>query len=222
MPRHPILSARPGSQQPNDPYAAQGIRHDIVFPGFGPTQELAGRPSLEREVLETEVRLDYLLEEKRNLERKRQELQALNEKQSQFRERRDQIVDEVLRTLEELQKSGHFEIRRADAYDRSGANARRLRMNLETLQRLELKDPVEYPKLAEGIRRLREAELDLEAELNRLETLEDSTPVNPLFEGLVPERRSLLEWARLGLTFFLPVIVIGMGAVLLVIAFVGK
>jgi hypothetical protein len=223
MPRRPILPGHHGFPEPNDPsYPPNAVHHNVVFPGFGPSQDLARRPSLENDLLATNVRLDYVLQEKRNLERKKQELQELSEKQLEFRKRRDQVVDEILRTLDELQESGHFEILRADAYERSGARSRHIRLNLETLQRLELKNPADYPKLAEGIARLRDAELALEAEVNQLEEFEAKTPVTHLFGTINPERRSLIEWFRLGLTFFLPVIVIGLGAVIVVIAFVGK
>jgi hypothetical protein len=222
MPRRPILSSSPGSPDPDDSSFSQGFRHDALFPGFGAVSPLAGRQIIEREVRETDLRLDHLLEEKRNLERKRLELQELNDKQTQFRERRDKIVEEVLRTLNELQKTGHFEIRRADTFERAGSNAQRLRLNLEALQRLELKDPDEHPRLVEGIRRLRDAEAELEGEMNRLEDFEGTAPVTHLFASVAPERRSLLKWLRLGFSFFLPVIVVGFLAVMIVVAFAGK
>ncbi len=220
MPRRPILSSRSGYAGHSAPYLDDAIRHDVIFPGFARAEE-AGRQSLAHEVRETEVRLDHLLEEKRNLERKRDELQELNDKQSLYRERRDKLVEEVFRTLGELQKCGHFEVRRAESFDRAGATVHDLRLNLEDLQRLELKEPKDHPALAEGIRRLRAVEAELDSEIRRLDSVEESAPETNLFASVAPDRRSFLGWARLGLSFFLPVIVIGLLVVIVVVAFVG-
>ena len=225
MPRRPILSPSSGYTAQAVPYLDHAVRHDVVFPSFGsrvPREpETPGRENLQREVRETEVRLDHLLEEKRNLERKREELQELNDKQTQYRERRDKIVDEILRTLGELQKSGHFEVRRAETFDRAGSTVHRLRLNLETLSRLELKEPNDFPILADGIRRLREAESELQSEMSRIDNVEAAAPATHLFASVAPDRRSFLGWARLGLSFFLPVLAVGLVVVIVAVAVVG-
>jgi len=225
MPRRPILTPRSGYAGQASPYFEHAVRHDVIFPNFGSRQTLEpeppGRETLQREVRETEVRLDHLLEEKRTLERKREELQELNDKQSQYRDRRDKIVDEVLRTLNELQKCGHFEVRRAETFDRAGSTVHRLRLNLENLHRLELKEPSDFPALSDGIRRLRDAEAELESELSRIENVESAAPATHLFASVAPDRRSFLGWARLGLSFFLPVLTVGLVVVIIAVAVVG-
>jgi len=144
-----------------------------------------------------------------------------NAKRTQYRDRRDKIVDEILRSLSELQKTGHFQVRRAETFDRAGATVHRLRLTLETLSRLELKEPNDFPVLADEMRRLREAESELESELSRIDNVEAAAPATHLFASVAPDRRSFLGWAKSGLSFFLPVLAVGLVVVIIAVAVVG-
>lgn len=220
MPRRTILSSATRTAGRAERYPDDVVRHDVVFPGFAAAKN-GGRQTLGDEIRDTEERLDHLLEEKRQLERRRLEIQELRERQEIYRERRDKLVAGVLRSLSELQKLGHFELRRADSYARAKGVASGLRQGLEGLEGLEMREPRDRPALVDGWRRVRAAEREMDMEIGRLDGVEASAPDTGLFTKVAPERRSFLEWAGLGLSFFLPVLVIGLLGVIVVVAFVG-
>ncbi len=204
MPPRPILSVSHSHPQ--------GIRHDLILP----------RDSLVQEVRETEQMLDTVLEEKQLLERRREELKTLEGKRDRCVKSRDEIVAEVTRILRELQKTGQLEVKRSMELRRVGAKVQRLRLTLEALHHKQWSGPADWPTLEADMKCVDAVETELEGELNRLEEIERAGSGPLSFAERSERRRSFLGWMSLGFRFFWPVMAIGIGAVVVILIFLGS
>jgi DNA repair exonuclease SbcCD ATPase subunit len=183
---------------------------------------MAGGAPFDHEVREAEDRLGHVSQEKRHLERRVQELQTLNERRERCVERRERLVRSLDRAVAELQHAGEQESLRAERLREAGVAIRQLRSALESLQGApRVGDGTDWATLSEDGRHLAEIEAKLAAELDRLEALEEETGGGVAWDALTGRRRGFVEWIRLGMVFFLPVVVVALLAALLVVGFAG-
>lgn len=137
----------PHSSQPAEPPAgpavpAPGFTHHVQMQG---TAESAQRERLEKlrqrqeetlrqqQLMETEQELDGILEEEKELARRREELQVLNDRQNGFHERRRALEDRIDKALKDFERECRHCERDERALEESLETCRRYLLELDQL-----------------------------------------------------------------------------------------
>lgn len=172
---------------------------------------------IRQQLLETEQELDGILEEEKELARRREELQILNERQTEFHDRRLEVEDRLNQALLEFERASRQCARDVHSLEEALQTCRRYREELEGLA----PGRVTAPRSETGLRRQLEFISDLERRLD--------AELSGLDEGEAGESRGTRGGAPVGFSdslqrgvrFFLPFIGVGTVGLLLFLSLTG-
>lgn len=203
-PAQPELSASPGP----------AFVHEVQVPVPGSAvaahrEKLRQRhddSEIHQQLKQTEEELDGIIEEEKELARRREELEVLNQRQTGFHDRRQDLEDRINKALLDFERESHACVRRARALEEALETSRRYLQELEQLA----PEAILPLRSESALRRQQEFLADFEKRLDgELKALDRNEPGDP-----VAERKREVGFGdsfRRGLLFFLPYI--GLGAV---------
>lgn len=210
---HASPSPRPAHP---DELAASGpaFVHEVQVPMAGPAvaahreklRQRHGGNGIHQQLKETEEELDGILEEEKVLARRREELEALNQRQTGFHDRRQELEDRINQALLDFERESHACVRKARLRDEALGICRRYLQDLEQLAPEAIPPLRSESALRRQLEFLADFEKRLDGELKALERIDPG--------DAVAERKVDLGFGdsfRRGLLFFLPYI--GLGAV---------
>lgn len=201
-----------------------------TFGDFGDFDEepVYEQEDLSRQVLEAQERLRRLRDEQDELQRKKEELEALNAKQAEFHEGRREMIDKLSRSAVDFEKESQAAMRRAEALKLASKTFRQHMAMIECIRPEEWNPEGMHHELDRAIGIIGEASEDYDTEMLRIESLggvavpngrkKSKSSANMAGSG---GEQTFLYWLRSGFAFTLPVVVLGLIALILVLTALG-
>lgn len=190
---------------------------------------------LDSQVNNAQEQLKRLRDEQEALQRKKEELEALNAKQSEFREGRADVVNKLTNAVSEFDHEAHQLLRRAEAMQAASQGFQ------QHLEQIDLIRPEEWAKegmhqeLDQALEMIGDAQSNYQSEVSRIEALggvvgsaakgakkffkfgRSAAAGAPTASAAAGQQMSFFYWLRSGFAFTLPVIVVGLVALILVL-----
>ena len=221
--RYSASASRPADSQtsPVVPEAA-GFTHQVQMPETDATVHRERLKQRQEEVLrqqqliQAEQELDGILEEEKELARRREELQTLNDRQTAFHDRRLILEDRINQALLDFDRESRQSNRQAKALERALETCRRFQAELEQMA------PAVIPSLRSesGLRRQLDFLADFEHRLEvELSGLEDSGTEAGSRDRVI--KLGFGDSLLRGLRFFWPVLGLGTIGLLIILSVTG-
>ncbi|MFT5467678.1 MAG: hypothetical protein ACI8UO_002785 [Verrucomicrobiales bacterium] len=184
------------------------------------------------DVEDIDDRVNEVQQQLKRLREEQEAVQLLNSKKAEFQEGRTDIVEKLTCASTEFEHEARALQLRADAMEEASQSFRR---HLAAVERIR---PEDWPRkdvhagLDQALEVISEASIEFESETRRVEALGGSATANPTRKksgkaGVVGSilgsnsEQSFFYWMRSGFAFTLPVIVLGLIALILILAALG-
>lgn len=224
---HRRYSSTPAPQPATPPEptapAPAGFTHQVQMPAASTVEahreklrQRLGEGLLQKQLIETEQELDGIIEEEKELARRREELQVLNERQTGFHDRRLLLEDRINEALLDFEKETRQRRRDIQVLDSALGTCRR---HLDQLEQLA---PQSLPPLRSisALQRQKEFLADFERRLARELGHLGNAKSGPQ-EAEPRSDLGLGDSFRRGLRFFLPYLGVGAVGLLLFLSLTG-
>lgn len=168
----------------------------------------------------------------KRLREEQEAVQILNAKKAEFQEGRAEMIEKLASSATEFEHESQALILRAEAMEEAAQSFRRHLGAIEQIR------PEEWPRkdmhagLDQALAVIKDASAEYETETKRIEALGGATSSSPrkksgkvgevvssLFSSV--EKQSFFYWFRSGFAFTLPVIVLGLIALILILTAIG-